>query len=571
METQSRSCNFQGKKQDDKNPNFSAEPDGSEEDLIIGFSAFQQKISKLEEAEEKRKRLEERTRESDETYRSFLHHAQEAVYILQDGVAKLTNPRTLALTGYSAEELACIPFNDLVHPDDREIFTSKVQCLTDEGNGSGRFTLRFMRRSGEEFWVRILAMPFTWKGRPASLHYLQDITAQKELEAQLQQARKMEFIGTLAGGIAHDFNNLLAGIQGYVSLLLYHIDVGHPHFEYLKKIEENVQNGAVLTTQLLSFTERGKYKVKLTDLNKILKRIAEMCERMEKKIRIFGKYEKDLWPVEVDRGQVEQVLVSLYLNAWHSMPQGGDLYLETKNIILGPDYITPFHLQLGDYVKISVTDTGKGFDEKGRQGIFGPGFAKEELIQETDHLSLAAAASIVKNYGGYLNVYSQKGHGTTQEFYLPASSKRTTENKLKSSRKVFSGTETILLVDDEETIINVVEKALTLAGYKVLCAKSGEEAIEVLRRNPDQIKLVLLDMIMTGLSGQKTYGLLKAINPKVRVILSSGYSFNNEAAQTMDQGCDGFIQKPFGIQELTHKIREILDRSGAVPPQALPA
>jgi len=507
-----------------------------------------------------RKRAEEALKESEEKYRTLVDHAKEGIFIAQDGVIKFPNPSTLALLGYSAEELAQIPFADLIHPEDREMVMERHQRRLQGENLPDLYSFRWLNRSGEELWAQLNAVFTTWKGRPATLNYVRDITPLKKLEVQLQQAQKMEAIGTLAGGIAHDFNNLLMGIQGYISLMLFNIDSTYPHYENLKRIEEHVRNGASMTRQLLGFARRGKYEVKPADLNEIVRRSSEMFERTRKEIKIYRKYQTDIRPVEVDSGQIEQLLLNLYVNAWQAMPEGGDLYLETKNVTLGQDYIKPFWLRPGNYVRISVTDTGVGMDEKTQQRIFEPFFTTKEMGRGTG-LGLASAYGIVKSHGGFINVYSQIGHGTTFKIYLPVSDKELKEEKKSLSGEILRGSETVLLVDDENTITDVVEKALTLMGYKVFLAGGGEEAIKVYCKNQDAIALVILDMIMPGMNGGKTYDLLKEINPRVKVILSSGYSFNGEASQIMARGCDGFIQKPFGIKELSQKIREILDKN----------
>jgi len=506
-----------------------------------------------------RKRAEEALRESEEKYRTLVDHANEAIFIAQDGVIKFANPSTLSF-GYSAEELARIPFADLIHPEDREMVVERYRRRIQGEEVPSTYAFRFLNRSGEEVWAQLNVVRITWDGHPATLNFLRDITPLKKLEMQFQQAQKMEAIGTLAGGIAHDFNNLLMGIQGYITLMLFNMERSHPQYENLRRIEENVRNGASLTAQLLGFARRGKYEVKPADLNEILQRSSEMFERTRKEIKISRKFQEDIWTVEVDRGQTEQALLNLYVNAWQAMPEGGELYLETKNVTLGRDYAKPFLLQPGKYVKISVTDTGMGIDEKTQQRIFEPFFTTKEMGRGTG-LGLASAYGIIKSHGGFINVYSEIGHGSTFTIYLPASEKAVKEAKKFYSEEIPRGTETVLLVDDEITITEVIEKALALMGYKVLLASNGEEALEVYKRNQDAIAVVILDMIMPGISGGKTYDLLKEINPGAKVILSSGYSEDGEAARIMSRGCDGFIQKPFGIKELSQKIREILDKN----------
>jgi len=379
----------------------------------------------------------------------------------------------------------------------------------------------------------------------------------KKLGAQLQQAQKMEAVGTLAGGIAHDFNNLLMGIQGRVSLMLMDMDSDHPHFIHVSGIEDAVKKGADLTRQLLGFARGGKYEVKPTDPNLLVEKSSEILGRAKKEIKIHRKYEKDIWTVEVDRGQIEQVLVNLYVNAWQAMPGGGDLYLETKNVCLDQNYTQAFNVKSGNYVQISATDTGVGMDEEIRQRVFEPFFTTKEVGGGTG-LGLASAYGIIKNHGGIINVYSQPGQGATFNIYLPASEKAITKDK-EPLADVLGGTETVLLVDDEEMIVDVGNEILRALGYHVMVAPSGKQAVALYEENQDKIEMVILDLIMPDMGGGEVYDRLKDINPKVKVLLSSGYSMDGQAQEIMERGCDGFIHKPFNIRELSEKLRDILE------------
>jgi signal transduction histidine kinase len=233
-----------------------------------------------------------------------------------------------------------------------------------------------------------------------------------KLQDQLQQAQKMDSLGTLAGGIAHDFNNLLMGIQGRTSLMLMRSDSSHSHFEHLKGIEDYIQSAAGLTKQLLGFARGGKYEIKTTDLNEFIKKQNLMFGRTRKEINIHERFEKNLWTVEVDQGQVEQVLLNLYVNSWQAMPGGGGLYIQTENIVIDEFFNRPYHVEPGKYVKIIVTDTGVGMDEATQQRIFDPFFTTKEMGRGTG-LGLASAYGIIKNHDGFIDVYSEKGKGTT--------------------------------------------------------------------------------------------------------------------------------------------------------------
>ncbi len=504
-----------------------------------------------------RKRAEEALQASEEKYRLLVQNSNDAIFVAQDDVIKFPNLKTEELVGYPASELTKIPFVNHIHPDDREMVFEKHQKRLEGQKFSSTYSFRIRNKAGEELWVEINTVVILWEGRPATLNFMRDITEKKKLEAQFFQAQKMEAVGTLAGGIAHDFNNLLMGIQGHTSLMLLDMDSSHPHYKMLKSTEEQVKSGADLTWQLLSFARGGKYEVKPTDLNAIIKKTSALFGRTKKEISIQRSPQQDLWPVEVDRGQIEQVLLNLYVNAWQAMPGGGTLFLETKNVILNEDYVKPFYVKAGNYVKISVTDTGVGMDHKTQQRIFDPFFTTKEMGRGTG-LGLATVYGIIKSHGGVINVYSEKGHGATFNIYLPAS-ERKVEKEKRPQENLLQGKETILLVDDEEVVINVNRMVLERLGYKVFMAKSGEEAIEIYQNNKDGIDLVILDMIMPGMEGGKTFDFLKSINPDLKAILSSGYSINEEVARIIERGCQAFIQKPFSMGDLSQKIREVLD------------
>ena len=381
---------------------------------------------------------------------------------------------------------------------------------------------------------------------------------QRGLEEQLHQAQKMEAVGTLAGGIAHDFNNLIMGIQGWTELILMDTDPGHPHFERLKHIENIAKSTAGLTKQLLGFARRGKYQVRPIDLNDLVMKSSQMFGHTRKEITINAEYQKDIWIVEADWGQIEQVLLNLYINGWEAMKGEGKLYLQTENVVIDKDYVKPLKIKPGRYVKISVTDSGVGMDKKTREKIFDPFFTTKDMGGGTG-LGLASAYGIIKNHEGIINVYSEKGKGATFIFYLPASEKKRNQ-KEKTPELIVKGKETILLIDDEEMVINIAEELLKFLGYHVFMAQSGEEAIEIYKKQSDDIDIVILDMVMPNMGGGKTYDRLKKIDPDIKVLLSSGYSINGEADKILKRGCNGFIQKPFNISLLSQKIRKILGK-----------
>ncbi len=531
-------------------------------DLIPGT---RQSVGSLIDITEQ-KQIEKALRESENKYRSLVENSTEAIFIAQDGHIKFPNPRTLEALGYTEKELSEIPFASIIHPEDRgSVIERHFRRLKGE-NFPGSYTYRVITKSGDVIWIRLNSVTLTWEGRAATLNLVSDITQEKRLEEQFRAAQKMESIGTLAGGLAHNFNNLLTGIQGYISLALFDMKPGDPHYADLVAAEEQVKSGAKLTSQLLGFARKGRYEVKPVDLNSIVHQSADMFERTQKGIRVHRSLERNLWTAEVDKGQIEQSLLNLFINAWQAMPGGGDLHLGTENVVLDLNYRKPFHVNPGKYVKISVRDTGTGIDKAIQQKIFEPFFTTKG-VGRGNGLGLASVYGIVKNHGGYITVYSEPGHGAVFNLYFPASDREILIEK-KSTGGIQRGSETVLLIDDEEIVVDVVAKALKLTGYKVLAAKNGEEGVRIFEEKQREISLVILDMIMPGMSGAKVFGQLKRIDPDIKVILSSGYSMDGEASEIMAQGCNAFIQKPFGIQNLSQKIREVLGRSKSEPPNA---
>ncbi len=514
---------------------------------------------KLREEISERNRSELALRESEEKYRLLVENSNDAIFVIQDGQVKFPNPKARQLSIEMKIDIGQKPFFEFIHPDDKEPVLQWYKRCLKGGDPSGACTFKLVDHAGKEHWVELNAVLISWEKKLAALNFMRDITIQKILEVQLHQAQRMESIGTLAGGIAHDFNNLLMGIQGNASVMMLDIQPEHTLYENIKSIQRCVKSGSNLTKQLLGFARGGKYIVKPTYMNEVLNRTAQIFGRTRKEIRVHRRFRKDIWIVNVDVGQMEQVLLNLYVNAWQAMPEGGELHLETDNVHLDKAYVAakPFDIRPGRYVRMSITDTGVGMDESVQQRIFEPFFTTKAIGQGTG-LGLASAYGIIKNHGGIITCYSAVGVGTTFNIYLPAYARKGVENST-GKRSSLKGTETILLVDDEKVIVDVGKKMLESLGYKVLAARSGQDAVTIYELEQDAIDLVVLDMIMPYMSGKEVFDRLKKINPHVQVMLASGYSLKGQARTIMDRGCKGFIQKPFDTADLSRKIREVLD------------
>jgi len=518
------------------------------------------------------KKSEKTIWESEERYRTILERIEEGYFEVDlDGNLTFFNNAMCKILGYTAKELE--------NKNKRDYTTAKTDRKIDrifaniyETGRSARVLNYEVVTNDETKKILYLTASLMRDADRKAIGYrgiVQDVTDQliaekqsEHLANQMLHAQKMEAIGTLAGGIAHDFNNLLMGFQGNLSLMLLDVDPKHPHHEFLTNMEQYVKRGSELTRQILGFARGGKYEVKSTDLNELLEKSSEMFRSTKKEIPIHKKFQKDLWSVEVDRGQIEQVLLNMFVNAWQAMPSGGRLYLETENIVLGKDDIHQHYvLDPGKYVRISVIDTGIGMDASTLERIFEPFFTTKEIGRGTG-LGLASAYGIIKNHNGTIEVESKVDQGTTFKIYLPISNKEV-YNETMDNGKTYKGRETILLVDDEEMIAEAGKRMLEKLGYRVFLAQSGQTALKIYERYRDRISLVILDMILPGMGGSEIFDMLKAMDPSIRVLLSSGYSLKGQASQIMKRGCNGFIQKPFNIEQISEKIRDILDETPA--------
>jgi two-component system cell cycle sensor histidine kinase/response regulator CckA len=508
--------------------------------------------------------IERRLAESEEMFRSLLDNIQETVFKIDtDGTLLYISAGVQRIIGYTPAELVGRNFSEFIYPEDEEFIRGEFQRLAQNLLRSSEY--RVVCKNGAFRWISSSSRPVFKSGKFLGIiGVMIDIherkIAQEALQRQqelLQQAQKMEAIGTLAGGIAHDFNNLLMGIQGRVSLMLQDGDTGQSHYDHLRGIEEHVRSASELTRQLLGLARGGKYELRPSDLNELIRRIVDMFARTRKEITIATRLKPQLWTVEIDCSQIEQVLLNLLVNAWQAMPHGGQITIESQNLDLQEGDARAFPLRPGRFVQVRISDTGSGMDEETKSRIFEPFFTTKEMGRGTG-LGLASVYGIIKNHGGLITVYSEKGRGSTFHVYLPAST-RTVEASRETAEGIAGGSETILLIDDEEMIVDVSRQMLESLGYRVFTAGTGAQALDVFRKNQDIIHLVILDMIMPQMGGSKVFDVLRQIDPSVRVLLSSGYSINGQAQEILRRGCLGFIQKPFSIQELARKIRAVLE------------
>jgi two-component system cell cycle sensor histidine kinase/response regulator CckA len=541
--------------------NLNLTPSFDERGNVMGILGIGEDITE-------RKKMDEVLRKSEEKYRTILESIEEGYFEVDlAGNFTFLNDALCKIFGYARDELLGMNNRQYTTPETARKMYQVFNQINRTGKLAQVMDYEIITKDRSKKILEMSAYLIRdLEGEPIGFRgVVRDVTERKEaekekksLEAQLQYAQKMEALGTLAGGIAHNFNNLLMGIQGNTTLMLLEENSDRPHYENLKKIEKLVDSGSKLTKQLLGYARKGQYEIKPLSVNRVIEETSETFSITKKDIAVHRELADNLHVVQADQSQIEQVLWNLYVNAADAMSAGGELFLETGNVTSRNMKNKPYKVKTGNYVLITVRDTGTGMDRKTMEHIFEPFFSTKGLAKGTG-LGLASVYGMVKAHGGYIDVESKKGRGTTFNIYLPASEKQILEKKVPQG-KIEKGHETVLLVDDEEMILEVGQALLESLGYTVLVAKGGREALEIYKENRDIIDMIILDMIMPDMGGGETYDHLRAINPEMRILLSSGYSIDGQAKEILERGCDGFIQKPFNMKELSGKIREILDK-----------
>ena len=509
-----------------------------------------------------RKKSEEAIRESEARFRNLFDLSPQAVALAKVETGKIidVNDRFCKLFKFSKDEIIgrTTAETDLYSKTERDKFLKKLQA-----SGEVRdLEMDFRAKDGAIINTLMFSKIIQIFGKPLILTILFDMTERRQLETQLQHAQRMEAIGTLAGGIAHEFNNLLMAIQGNASLILSDMNEPHPHVERLRNIENLVKSGARLTGQLLGYARKGKYEARPISLNRVVEETADTFGSARKEIMIYRNLATDVLAIEADQGQIVQVLLNLFINAADAMPNGGKLIIETMNISHLHIKNKTYHAKPGNYVLLKISDTGLGMAKETMDRMFEPFFTTKKMGRGTG-LGLASVYGIVKAHGGYIDVDSETDKGTTFSVYLPATEKKP-QKDIESTGPSTGSTETILLIDDDEMVLETGAMMLKRLGYTVFSADNGKTALRIYEQKRDHIEMVILDMIMPDISGSETYDALKKVDPDVKVLLSSGYSIDGQAEEILGRGCDGFIQKPFTMEELSMKVQEILNQRGQV-------
>ena len=506
--------------------------------------------------------------ESEKKYRELVENANSIILRMDtDGNITFFNEFAQRFFGYAGNEILGGNVKGTILPDSestKHVLEDLVKSLQQEPERQGVRESENIHRNGTP-------MRIAWTYKPifdSDGHFREilcigsDISEKKRLEAQLLHAQKMEAIGTLAGGIAHDFNNVLQAISGYTQIMLMEKNSNDPDYKKLEAIERSSQRASDLTRRLLIFGRKVESKLKPVDLNHEVVQVSKMLERtIPKMINIELCLAENLKITNADPVQIEQIMMNMGVNARDAMPDGGKLIFKTESVILDEAYCKS-HLgsNPGEYVLLSVSDTGQGIDDEIMEHIFEPFFTTKETGKGTG-LGLAMVYGIVKSHGGYITCESEQGQGATFKIYFPAIG---LENKVTEPKEtevpIIGGNETVLLVDDENSICELGKETLSRVGYKVLTAPDGESALELYSKASRQVDLVILDLIMPGMGGKRCLDGLLELNPHAKVLISSGYSINGATSEALQAGAKGFIAKPYEIKQMLKLVREVLDR-----------
>jgi PAS domain S-box-containing protein len=524
-------------------------------------------IRKLEDKLEDLDAAYQRLEESERRFRCVVEGAPEGMIVQADGLFRYLNPAALTLFGAGTPgQVVGQPFMDRVHPDYRTIANERIRLMKEEGKGVSVLEEQYLRLDGTPFDVEVSAAPFTFEGCAGSIVFFRDITQRKRaeralqvLEGQFRQAQKLEAVGRLAGGIAHDFNNLLMVIRSHTEMLQDRLPAGDGSRRNTQQVMKAIDRGASLTRQMLVFSRKQVLSPLVLDLNAVVNETAKMLKRLiGEDIELRVSLAEPLWATRADPDQIVQVLMNLCVNARDAMPQGGKLTLVTSNVTVGEAglenraYVAP-----GDYVRLSVADTGTGISKDVQEQMFEPFFTTKDIGKGTG-LGLSTVYGIVKQSGGFIWADSELGRGACFTIYLPREKGVVAPVLPAQTEQRQRGTETLLVVEDEEPLRDSIRDFMGSLGYTVLTADSGQQALVMASEHAGPIDLLVTDVVMPRMSGRELSQTLVHLRPNLKTIFMSGYTDDNVVRHGVGEASIAFLQKPFSLSTLARKVRDMI-------------
>ncbi len=513
------------------------------------------------------KLVEEALKESEEKYRSLVESASEGILIVQKGNVKFMNPRLSEIAGYSVEEVTGETLSEYIHPDELSRAVERYRRRMKRGRGPRIYETVLRRKDGSEVVVEMNADTISYQGEAAYLVFIRDITERKQFERRMHQIQKMEAIGQLAGGVAHDFNNILTVIKGHAELAMRRTRKENSLNIHLKEILHGGERACDLVRHLLAFSRLQIIEPRIINVNQVITNLEQMLIRLiGEDIKIRTVLAQDLPPIKADPGQIEQIFMNLIINARDAIYENAEetfekkITIETGAFYLDEDYVS-FHpgSHVGLHVLIAVSDTGRGMTREVANRVFEPFFTTKKKDKGTG-LGLSTVYGIVKQNNGCIYVYSEPDKGTTFKIYWPyAKGKPSAKVVKKVKDEVLTGTESILIVEDDDKVKDFARDALKSFGYQVLEAGDGSEALRLLQEKKPKVALLIADMVMPEMGGKEVAERVKEMVPTVKVLFTSGYTDSHIVHKGDLEPGINFIQKPYSIHDLAQKVRTVLD------------
>ncbi|MEW5796183.1 MAG: PAS domain S-box protein [Candidatus Zixiibacteriota bacterium] len=503
-----------------------------------------------------RKKMEGSVRKAEERYRLLFEGAEEGIVVAQGSAVRLANPAFTKLIGYSLEELMSLPFAAVIHPDDRDMVIDRYRRRLAGQQVPTGYDFRIITRYGETRWVRIHASLIRWEGEDAILCFLADVTELKRLQEQAERAQRLEAAGRIAGQVAHDFNNLLGPLVAYPQIVREELGKDHPATVYLDTIESAAEQMAEINQQLLALGRRGHYDLEPVNINDVIRLVLDQIGPRSASLVIDTRLADDLLAIKAGASQMMRVLLNVATNAIDAMPEAGLLTISTENWCVNNAIDSQLQIEPGEYVKVTISDTGPGIPEYILDRVFEPFFTTKKADKKRGSgLGLSVVHAIVQDHKGYIDIAGTPGEGTSVHLYFPATREAVAG---PDETMIVGGTESVLVIDDDALQREVVQNLLDRLGYRAEAVRSGEIAATLLGSR--KFDLLLIDMTMpSGMDGVDVFRRAVQLNPEQKAIIISGFAESERVEEARRLGVGAFVKKPLTLRSLATAVRRELD------------